>query len=54
MKEVRIETGLSKDPQLYNMDYDIGQQTNVAWDYEDVVKEMEERLRKILKSDRTR
>ena len=54
MKEVRIETGLSKDPQLYNMDYDIGQQTNVAWDYESVVKEMEERLRKIMESDRTR
>ena len=54
MKEVRIETGLSKDPQLYNMDYDIGQQTNVAYDYENAVKEMEERLRKILESDRTR
>ena len=36
------------------MDYDIGQQTNVKWDYEDVVKGMEERLRKILESDRTR
>ena len=29
------------DPQLYNMDYDIGQRANVAWDYEDVVKDME-------------
>ena len=48
MGNVRIETGLSMDPQLYNMDYDIGQQTNVAWDYEDVVKDMEERIRKIL------
>ena len=48
MGDVRIETGLSMDPQLYNMDYDIGQQTNVAWDYEDVVKDMEERIRKIL------
>lgn len=36
------------------MDYDIGQQTNVAWDYGDVVKEMEERLGEILESDRTR
>ena len=42
------------DPQLYNMDYDVGQQTNVAWAYKDVVKEMEERLREIMKSSRTR
>lgn len=53
-KEVRIETGLSKDPQLYNMDYDIGQQENVAWDYEEVVEDMEARLQEIIKSDRTR
>ena len=51
---VQIETGLSMDPQLYNMDYDIGQRANVAWDYEDVVKDMEQRLGKIMKSDRTR
>lgn len=54
MRDVRIETGLSMDPQLYNMSYDIGQQTNVAWDYGDVVKEMEDRLREIMKCDRTR
>ena len=54
MGDVQIETGLSKDPQLYNMDYDIGQQTNVAWNYMSVVKEMEERLRKIMESDSTR
>ncbi len=51
---VQIETGLSMDPQLYNMDYDIGQRANVAWDYEDVVKDMEQRLQEIMKSDRTR
>ena len=51
---VQIETGLSMDPQLYNMDYDIGQRANVAWDYEDVVKDMEQRLGEIMKSDRTR
>lgn len=54
MRNVRIETGLSKDPQLYNVDYDIGQQTNVAWDYEDVVRDMEERLQEIMRSERTR
>ena len=36
------------------MDYDIGQRANVAWDYEDVVKDMEQRLQEIMKSDRTR
>ena len=51
---VQIETGLSMDPQLYNMDYDIGQRANVAWDYEDVVKDMEQSLQEIMKSDRTR
>ena len=51
---VQIETGLSMDPQLYNMDHDIGQRANVAWDYEDVVKDMEQRLQEIMKSDRTR
>ena len=33
---------------------DIGQRANVAWDYEDVVKDMEQRLQEIMKSDRTR
>lgn len=54
MGNVRIETGLSMDPQLYNMDYDIGQQTNVAWDYENVVKDMEERIQRIVRSEGTR
>ena len=54
MGNVRIETGLSMDPQLYNMDYDIGQQTNVAWDYEDVVKDMEERIQRIVRSEGTK
>lgn len=30
MPFTRIETGLSKNPQLYNMDYDIGQQNNIG------------------------
>ena len=48
------ETGLSKDPQLYNMDYDIGQQNNIAWDYADQVEKMEKRLQEILTSESTR
>ena len=53
MPKVRIETGRSKEPQLYNMDYDIGQRTNVAAEFPDVVKEMDERLRRIMASERT-
>jgi len=54
MPLTRIETGLSKDPQLYNMDYDIGQQNNIAWDYADQVEKMEKRLQEILTSESTR
>ena len=54
MKQVRIETGLSHDPQLYNMDYDIGQRENVAWEYRSVVTDMEARIRKIMESRKTR
>ena len=54
MPFTRIETGLSKDPQLYNMDYDIGQQNNIAWDYADQVEKMEKSLQEILTSESTR
>ena len=54
MKQVRIETGLSHDPQLYNMDYDIGQRENVAWEYRSVVTDMEARIQKIMESRKTR
>ena len=54
MPFTRIETGLSKDPQLYNMDYDIGQQNNIDWDYADQVEKMEKRLQEILTSESTR
>ena len=54
MKQVRIEAGLSHDPQLYNMDYDTGQRENVAWEYRSVVTDMEARIRKIMESRKTR
>lgn len=50
----RIESGDSMDPMLFNMDYDIGQRDNVAWDYPEVVKDMEERIQEIMKSEKTR
>ena len=39
-----------QSPQLYNSCYDIGQQTDVAEQYPQIVKDMEERLQAILKS----
>lgn len=42
------ELGNSLDPQLYNMDYDIGQRDNVADLHEDRVRAMEARVLEIL------
>ena len=49
-----IEMGNSLDKQLYNMQYDIGQQRNVAWKYPEVLREMEEHLEMITHSAKTR
>ncbi len=48
------ELGNSLDPQLYNMDYDIGQRTNVAELHKDLVEQMDNRIGEILASSRTR
>lgn len=50
----RIETGVSRDPMLFNMDYDIGQRENVAWDFPELVREMEERIQKITHQPKNR
>lgn len=50
----QIETGISMDDQLYNLDYDIGQKHNVAYRYPHVVKEMKERTLEIVDSSKTR
>ena len=42
------ETGCSMDPQLYNLQYDLGEQRNVAYRYPEVVERMEQRVREIL------
>ena len=52
MKDVEIETGLSMEPQLYNMDYDIGQRINVASEFPDIAEEMEMRIQRILTGGR--
>jgi arylsulfatase A-like enzyme len=48
------ELGSSLDPQLYNMDYDIGQRENVAQLHMDIVKRMDYRIEEIKKGNRTR
>lgn len=54
MEQVDIETGASKDPQLYRLDYDAGQRENVAWEHPELTEKMERRIQEILKSGRTR
>ena len=49
-----IELGNSHDPQLYHMLYDIGQRENLADAYPALVARMEQRIRDILASERTR
>lgn len=49
-----IELGNSLDPQLYNMEYDIGQRVNVAEIHPDLVEKMSRRIEEIKTSSRTR
>lgn len=48
------DLGHSRDPQLYNMSYDIGQRENVANRHMDLVKKMDARIEEIKRSTRTR
>ena len=48
------ELGNSRDPQLYNMEYDVGQRENVAQIHPDVTEKMEQRIKEIEKSSKTR
>lgn len=41
------ETGSSRDPQLYNLDYDIGEKENLAYRYPHIVKRMAARIEEI-------
>lgn len=44
---VQIETAASRDPQLYNLEYDIGEVKNLAYRYPEIVKRMHERIQEI-------
>lgn len=52
--QTNTELGSSLDPQLYNMDYDIGQRKNVADLHQDLVEKMDQRLTEINASIKTR
>ena len=49
-----IELGSSLDPQLYNMEYDIGQCENVAQLHLDIVEKMDKRIEEIKAGKYTR
>lgn len=49
-----IELGSSLDPQLYNMEYDIGQRENVAQLHMDIVEKMDKRIEEIKAGNYTR
>lgn len=52
--ETNTELGASLDPQLYNMEYDIGQKENVAQIHPERVQKMEKRIREIKSSKQSR
>ena len=50
--ETGIETANTLDQQLYNLDYDMGQQKNVAWRYPDIAVRMASRIEEIKKNEK--
>jgi arylsulfatase A-like enzyme len=46
-RATNTETANSRDPQLYNLDYDIGQQCNLAYRYPKIVRDMAKRIEEI-------
>lgn len=52
--ETGIETANSLDPQLYNLDYDIGQQKNLVWRYPKIAAQMAGRVAEIKKNEKKR
>ena len=46
-RATNTETANSRDPQLYNLDYDIGQQRNLAYRYPKIVRDMAARIEEI-------
>ena len=46
-----VETACSLDPQLFNLDYDIGQRRNLAYRYPEKVAAMQQRIVTIKQKD---
>ena len=53
-KSTNTELGNNPEPQLYNLSSDLGEKKNLATQYPDKVKELEELLQKIIDDGRTR
>jgi len=53
-KNTNTETGNDLDPQLYDLDQEIGQITNIADRNPEKVKEMDARLKELIASEKTR
>ena len=53
-KNTNIELGNLSEPQLYNLQADVGQQRNIASDRPDLIQTMASRLNEILSSECTR
>jgi hypothetical protein len=49
MKNKQVESGLSKEIQLYNLKVDVGEKENVADIHPEIVREMQESLDKIIR-----
>lgn len=47
MPTVKIETGSTRDRQLFNLEYDVGQQRNLAYCYPELTESMQTRIREI-------
>ena len=50
----KIESGLMREPQLFNLATDINEQTNIAGDREDLVREMDDIIQYILDNEVSR
>lgn len=49
LKNKKVESGLTKEVQLYNLKDDIGETKNVASENQDIIKEMQKKLQEIKK-----
>jgi arylsulfatase A-like enzyme len=51
LTDKKVESGISKEVQLYNLKYDVGETENVAAENPEMVREMKEKLEELIYSD---